>query len=84
MDKLALIADALNQLVAKQMVLSLGLEEALRALPEGARTAVAARMRQRAAEALQMHSEGFSPSMDEAATLQLAALLEAAGQPPKT
>jgi hypothetical protein len=40
-------------------------------------------LRRRAAEVLQEHATGFSQQMDEAATLQLAALLEAAGQPPQ-
>lgn len=73
----------INQLAAKLMVLEIVLQETLRALPPDARKEIAAGSRQQVASAMQQHADGFSPSMDEAATLTLAALLEAAGEPPK-
>jgi hypothetical protein len=76
-------AVVINQLAARLMFVELALHEVLRALPADARTGIAAGLRQRAASAMQVHADHFSFPMDEAATLALAALLEAAGEPPK-
>ena len=82
--ELQAIASSINEGLAKQMVLSLAVHELLRLLPPGPAATFAQRLRQSTAEVLQRESHRYTPTMDAAATLQLAALLEAAGAPPKT
>lgn len=82
-DQIHAIAETVNQLAAKLMATELALQCAIRALPADARKAIAADLRTSAAKAMQEHAGTFSPQMDEQMTLSIAALLEAAGEPPK-
>lgn len=79
----AAIAFTLNRLAAKQIALEAALQAVLETLPQPARTAAAAGLRQKLAVAMQAHATGFSPDMDSTMTLCAAALLEAAGEPPQ-
>lgn len=78
------IVNSINEGLAKQMVLTLAVQQLLRQLPSGPASEFARCLRQSTAEVLQSESHRYTPAMDAAATLQLAALLEAAGAPPKT
>ena len=80
MDK---IAEAINQTLAKQMVVELAVQELVRLLPEAAKKAFAECFRVSAENAMQAHASHLSADADEQLTLSVAALLEAAGYAPK-
>lgn len=83
MKETAAIAQALNETLARVMVQDCAIR-ALAALlnPEQGK-AFAQGLRQHVASAMQAHAHHSSPSMDEAMTLQLCSILEAAGHAPK-
>lgn len=77
------LVDGINAFGAKLMAVEIALQEVIRALPADAKMDIAARFRQRAASAMQEHAPLHSPAMDEQMTASVAAILEAAGEPPK-
>lgn len=81
-QEIDLIAELLNQLAMKLLVAESALQATLGALPAKTKTAIAADLRVRVAQAMQAHAGRLSPAMDKQMTLSLAAYLEAAGHAP--
>jgi len=77
------ITEALNRQAAKLIAVEAALQAVLECLPQAARTATASALRLRAASAMQSQAQGLTPDMDRTMSLSLAALLEAAGEPPR-
>lgn len=77
------MAEVTNDLAAKLIAVEIAAQAILQALPQAARKEAAADIRRRAASAMQEHAGRFSPAMDAQLTLSIAALLEAAGEPPQ-
>lgn len=77
------LVDGINTFGAKLMAIEIALQEVIRVLPAEARTEIAERFRQRLASAMQAHAQTQTPSMDAQMTASAAAILEAAGEPPK-
>jgi hypothetical protein len=77
------VAEAVNQALAKQMVVEIAVQELVRLLPDSLKKAFAEHFRQSAKNAMQEHASHLSAGADEQLTLSVAAMLEAAGKAPK-
>jgi len=76
-------ADILNTLLAQQTVLGFGVAELIRLLTPEQKAQFARSVKGLVGQVMQDRANESTPEMDAAMSLQLAALLESAGQPPQ-
>ncbi|HSH73254.1 MAG TPA: hypothetical protein VK974_09375 [Methylophilaceae bacterium] len=81
-EKLSLIASTLNDLLVKQMVIDIAIQELISLLANDDKEKFATNFRQSSAELMQENSEAFSQAMDNQFSLSVASYLEASGNPP--